>query len=184
MAFFSTFVNIFRIPELRRKIFFTFGLLCIYRIGFAVPLPGVNQEIFAETMKATTEGGGAFGQMLEYFSVFTGGSLQKSTLFSLGNEIVLNLFDFFQAHTLQRFLADEIELDLLPIFLFHTQEFCQTMYFYRGKVSGLLISSRDRRINTSITPISRALFAQSLTVFITEFSYLVADGFYSPEAFF
>ena len=84
MPFFSTFVNIFRIPELRRKIFFTFGLLCIYRFGFAVPLPGVNQAIFAETMKATAEGGGAFGQMLEYFSVFTGGSLKQSTLFGLG----------------------------------------------------------------------------------------------------
>ncbi len=84
MPFFSTFVNIFRIPELRRKILFTFGLLCIYRIGFAVPLPGVNQEIFAQTMKATAEGGGAFGQMLEYFSVFTGGSLKQSTLFGLG----------------------------------------------------------------------------------------------------
>ena len=84
MPFFSTFVNIFRIPELRRKILFTFALLCIYRIGFAVPLPGVNQVRFAETMQRTTEGGGAFGQMLEYFSVFTGGSLKQSTLFGLG----------------------------------------------------------------------------------------------------
>ncbi len=84
MAFFSTFVNIFRIPELRRKILFTFALLCIYRIGFAVPLPGVNQKVFAEAMQRTAEGGGAFGQMMQYFSVFTGGSLQKSTLFALG----------------------------------------------------------------------------------------------------
>ncbi len=84
MPFLSTFLNIFRIPELRRKIFFTFGMLCIYRFGFAVPLPGVNQAIFEETMKATAEGGGAVGQMLEYFSVFTGGSLKQSTLFGLG----------------------------------------------------------------------------------------------------
>ncbi len=84
MPFISTFVNIFRIPELRRKILFTFGLLCIYRIGFAVPLPGVNQQVFAESMQRTAEGGGAFGQMLEYFSVFTGGSLKQSTLFGLG----------------------------------------------------------------------------------------------------
>ena len=84
MAFFSTIVNIFRIPELRRKILFTFGLLCVYRIGFAVPLPGVNQQVFAEAMQRTAEGGGAVGQMIQYFSVFTGGSLQKSTLFGLG----------------------------------------------------------------------------------------------------
>ena len=84
MAFFGTILNIFRIPELRRKILFTLGLLCIYRIGFAVPLPGVDQTAFAEAMKRTAEGGGAVGQMLNYFSVFTGGSLQKSTLFGLG----------------------------------------------------------------------------------------------------
>ncbi len=40
----QTFINMFKIPELRNKLLFTFGLLAIYRIGFAVPLPGVNQE--------------------------------------------------------------------------------------------------------------------------------------------
>jgi len=84
MAFFGTIVNIFRIPELRRKISFTVGLLCIYRIGFGVPLPGVDQTAFAAAIKRTAQGGGAFGQMLEYFSVFTGGSLRISTLFGLG----------------------------------------------------------------------------------------------------
>ena len=63
MAFFGTIVNIFRIPELRRKILFTLGLLCIYRIGFAVPLPGVDQGAFKLVMDRTAEGGGAFGQI-------------------------------------------------------------------------------------------------------------------------
>ena len=84
MPFFSTIVNVFRIPELRRKILFTLGLLCIYRIGFAVPLPGVEQKVFHEVMQRTAAEGGAFGQVLQYLSVFTGGSLQKSTLFGLG----------------------------------------------------------------------------------------------------
>mgnify|MGYP000122608288 CR=1 FL=1 len=38
------FGNIFKIPELRNKLLFTLGLLVIYRLGFAVPIPGVNQE--------------------------------------------------------------------------------------------------------------------------------------------
>ena len=84
MAFFGTILNIFRIPELRRKILFTIGLLCIYRIGFAVPLPGVDQQTFVDVMGRASEGSGAVGQMLNYFSVFTGGSLQRSTLFGLG----------------------------------------------------------------------------------------------------
>ena len=39
----STFLNIFKIPELRNKIMFTLGMLVIYRIGFYVPVPGVDQ---------------------------------------------------------------------------------------------------------------------------------------------
>ena len=39
---FRTLANVFRIPELRNKILFTVALLCVYRIGFYVPLPGVN----------------------------------------------------------------------------------------------------------------------------------------------
>ena len=41
---FSTFLNIFKIPELRNKILFTLGMLAIYRIGFYVPVPGVDQK--------------------------------------------------------------------------------------------------------------------------------------------
>ena len=39
----ATFINIFRIPELRNKLLFTFGMLAIYRIGYYVPMPGVDQ---------------------------------------------------------------------------------------------------------------------------------------------
>ena len=84
MAFFGTVVNIFRVPELRRKILFTLALLCIYRIGFAVPLPGVDQEVFAQAMERTGQGASPFDRMLQHFSLVTGGSLQRSTLFGLG----------------------------------------------------------------------------------------------------
>ena len=43
----GTFVNIFKIPDLRNKILFTAALLCIYRIGFYIPVPGFNQEAIA-----------------------------------------------------------------------------------------------------------------------------------------
>jgi preprotein translocase subunit SecY len=77
---FRTFINIFKIPELRNKVLFTVGLLAIYRIGFYVPVPGVNQE----KMTSTMAGGGALGQLTEYFQLFTGGNLQQSTIFGLG----------------------------------------------------------------------------------------------------
>ncbi len=73
------FLNIFKVPELRNKLLFTMGLLAIYRIGFFVPLPGVNQELLTKHFT----GGGA-GQVAEYFALFTGGDLQQSTIFGLG----------------------------------------------------------------------------------------------------
>ncbi len=79
---FQTFINMFRIPELRNKLLFTIGLLIIYRIGFAVPLPGVNQEkMFASAQHSGNTG---FGQLAETFALFTGGNLQQSTIFGLG----------------------------------------------------------------------------------------------------
>jgi preprotein translocase subunit SecY len=74
--------NIFAIPELVKKLGFTLGLLAIYRIGFWIPLPGVDSEALSEMMSG--EAGGVFGEALTYFGLFTGGSLQQSSLFGLG----------------------------------------------------------------------------------------------------
>jgi len=74
--------NIFSIPELLKKLGFTLALLCIYRIGFHIPLPGLNVSAIEELMGGAEKG--PFGQALQYFSMFTGGNLQQSTLFGLG----------------------------------------------------------------------------------------------------
>ncbi len=76
--------NIFAVPELLNKLLFTLGLLAIYRIGFHVPLPGLNNAALEELAKQQQAGGGIFGDAMQYFSMFTGGSLQQSTLFGLG----------------------------------------------------------------------------------------------------
>jgi len=77
-----TLENIFSIPELLQKIAFTLGLLVIYRIGFHVSLPGINNEALEKLMGAQEKG--VFGQALQYFAMFTGGTLSRSTLFGLG----------------------------------------------------------------------------------------------------
>jgi preprotein translocase subunit SecY len=76
------FFNMFRVPDLRNKIAFTLLMLVIYRIGWHVPLPGVDQTELAKF--AQQQRGGTFGQMMEYFQLFTGGNLRQSTLFGLG----------------------------------------------------------------------------------------------------
>ena len=74
--------DIFSIPELLRKLAFTLVLLCIYRIGWHITLPGVNQEMLAEQHAAG--GSGGMGEALAFFGMFTGGNLQGATLFGLG----------------------------------------------------------------------------------------------------
>ena len=76
-----TLENIFAIPELLRKIAFTVALLCIYRIGFHIPLPGLDQEKLQAFMKGAE---GPIAQAMQLASMFTGGSLQRATLFGLG----------------------------------------------------------------------------------------------------
>jgi preprotein translocase subunit SecY len=77
-------LNIFKIPELRNKLMFTFGALMIYRLGFWVPLPGINQAELAALAEKTREGGEGLGDVLAFINMFTGGSLGQSTLFGLG----------------------------------------------------------------------------------------------------
>ncbi len=75
--------NIFKIPDLRNKILFTIALLCIYRIGFHIPVPGFDQQ---KIMKAgeQRESTSPVGRVAEYLQMFSGGTLSKSSLFGLG----------------------------------------------------------------------------------------------------
>ncbi|MFW5653657.1 MAG: preprotein translocase subunit SecY, partial [Planctomycetota bacterium] len=77
-------VNVFRIPELRNKVLFTLGMLAIYRIGFWIPLPGVDQVTLQEFFTQSAEAGGAASRLASYISIFTGGALGQSTIFGLG----------------------------------------------------------------------------------------------------
>jgi len=72
-------VAIFRIPELRKKVLLTFLLLGVYRLGFQVPLPGIDlDQVFAAAKKADESA--LFGIM----NAFTGAGIGSAVLFSLG----------------------------------------------------------------------------------------------------
>src|SRR5712671_3884807 len=78
MKFFEAIANVFRIPDLRKRVFFTLGLLAVYRLGGHVPIPGINlvrwDEIFSRSQ------GGIFG----FFDMFAGGNIRRLTIFALG----------------------------------------------------------------------------------------------------
>jgi len=73
-------VAIFSIPELRQKILITIGFLIIYRIGYFVPLPFIDQVKLTESMNAS----GALGNLLGMVSLFSGGNLSNACIFALG----------------------------------------------------------------------------------------------------
>jgi preprotein translocase subunit SecY len=79
----GTFVNIFKIPDLRNKILFTAALLCIYRIGFYIPVPGFNQEAIA-AQSASKDTSSPLSRASDYLEMFSGGTLSRSSLFGLG----------------------------------------------------------------------------------------------------
>ncbi len=81
---FKTLVNVFKIPDLRNRILFTLAMLVVYRIGFWIPLPGVDQEQMAELFKAQSESGSAAASVAQYVAIFSGGSFGQSTIFGLG----------------------------------------------------------------------------------------------------
>lgn len=75
-------ITIFKIPELRRKIMFTALCLIIYRIGYFIPLPVVNQQELAKTMANAQNS--TLGQVLGFVSLFSGGNLSNACIFALG----------------------------------------------------------------------------------------------------
>ncbi len=78
MGALSSFQNIFKIEELKKRIFFTLALLAVYRIGCHIPTPGINGE---QLSKFLAERGGA---LMGFFDMFSGGALSRVTIFALG----------------------------------------------------------------------------------------------------
>ena len=73
----TNFTDIPKVPELRRRLLFTLGVIAFYRIGIFITVPGVNRAAMEQMMAG---GGGFFGLM----NLFTGGALKMMSIFALG----------------------------------------------------------------------------------------------------
>src|ERR1700686_2623222 len=89
----SRLASVFKIKELRQKIFITLLFLAIYRVGFHVPVPMINQAEMLNAMRGSEEG------LLGVISMFSGGSLSQSTIFGLG------IMPYFSASIIFQLLA-------------------------------------------------------------------------------
>ncbi len=74
----SSLQNLFKIPELKRKILFTVFILIIYRIGGHIPVPGINVQALGDFFARSR------GTLFGMYDMFVGGALQRATIFALG----------------------------------------------------------------------------------------------------
>jgi preprotein translocase subunit SecY len=72
------FLNIFRIPDLRKRVLFTLGILAVYRLGAWIPTPGVNTTLLEHLFDQQS------GSALGLINLFGGGNLRRMTIFALG----------------------------------------------------------------------------------------------------
>ncbi len=75
----SAVVNIFRIPDLRKRVLFTLFMLIVYRIGAHIPIPGINVDALKNYFVEAQSSG-----VLDFFDLFAGGALKRFTIFALG----------------------------------------------------------------------------------------------------
>ncbi len=73
---FQTFINAFKVREVRKKLLFTLLLLVVYRLGCFIPIPGVNTQLLAEAVKQY--------DILGFMDLLTGSSFSQFTLFAMG----------------------------------------------------------------------------------------------------
>src|SRR4028118_980895 len=75
----KTFLNSFRVPEIRKKLAFTAGILLLYRIGAYIPAPGINVDAVKD-ISENFQGSNVLG----FLNLFSGGSLSRFAIFALG----------------------------------------------------------------------------------------------------
>ncbi len=74
----SVLNNIFKIPDLRKRVIFTLTLLAVYRLGIFVSTPGVDRSVMQRIVKDQS------GTFLRLFNLFSGGALEQLSIFALG----------------------------------------------------------------------------------------------------
>ncbi len=75
---FEAFANIFRVPDLRKRLMFALAMLAVYRLGGHIPTPGINIVRWEEFFNSNS------GSIFGFFDLFAGGNIRRLTVFALG----------------------------------------------------------------------------------------------------
>jgi preprotein translocase subunit SecY len=74
----QSFADIFKIPELRKRVFFTLGILVVYRVGVAIPIPGIDASAIQQLFKSQAN------NFLGFLDMFSGGAMSRMSIFAMG----------------------------------------------------------------------------------------------------
>ena len=78
MSAIQSFLNVFNVPDLRKRVLFTFLVLAVYRLGAHIPTPGVDPAAINAFFKASA------GSIFGFLDIFSGGALRRLSVFALG----------------------------------------------------------------------------------------------------
>lgn len=169
----SNLGNIKQIPELRKRVFFTIFMLAVYRLGVFVSTPGINVEALRNMFQ--TAGGTLFGLL----NMFSGGSLENFSIFTLG------IMPYISVSIIMQFLTPVVPaLDALKkegaagqrIITRYTRQFTIALALFQGfliakglESQGLVVHpGMEFRISTMLTLTAGTAFIMWLGEQITE----------------
>ncbi len=109
----NAFGNIFRVPELRKRILVTLALLAVYRVGCYIPTPGIDREALASFFQ---QAGGIIG----FFNMFAGGALKRFSVFALG---------------IMPYISAAIIMELLTVVIPHLEQLKKEGEYGRRKIN-------------------------------------------------
>lgn len=98
MILLRSFINVFFVPELRKKLLFTLGILVVYSLGRHIPVVGVDVNALQQLIENVK----GLGSLFAYLDMFSGGGIKESTLFSLG------IMPYITASIMMQFLGMSI----------------------------------------------------------------------------
>ncbi|MFA4987791.1 MAG: preprotein translocase subunit SecY [Candidatus Brocadiia bacterium] len=96
---FSAFANIFKIPDLRKKVLFTLGIITIYRLGTFLPVPGIDVAALQGLLDTLGKGQGIEGDLVAIANLFSGGAISNAAIFGLGVMPYISASIIFQVLT-------------------------------------------------------------------------------------
>ena len=148
MVLLKNFINIFRVTELRKKVLFSLGILVIYRLGIHIPVIGVDISAVQKLISQSANLSGLLG----YLDMFSGGALQRCTIFALG---------------ITPYITSSIMMQMLGMTIPHLEQLLK-----EGEYGRKIINQYTRYLTFAVSIVQSFMFA----TFLEGYNLVVTPG--------